>query len=165
MPCWPNWSFATACRREASYTFKHALVRDAGRDRLLKTYRQELQARIARALEESFLETTDTEPELLAQHCTEAGLAGEAVDYWWAGQQALARSAMAEAAGLSACFGPRRGHYTGPPPRRPPRGPFRPPKSRAGRRDIQLAPRALKGLKEWKFAYYAPKTIRVHLLG
>ena len=40
----------------------------------------------------------NTEPELLAQHCTEAGLIEQAVDYWQrAGQQALARSAMAEA--------------------------------------------------------------------
>jgi class 3 adenylate cyclase/predicted ATPase len=83
---------------EASYTFKHALVRDAAHESLLKTHRQELHARIVRALEECFPETVDTEPELLAQHCVEAGLAERAVNYWQqAGQQALARSAMAEA--------------------------------------------------------------------
>ena len=49
-------------------------------------------------LEERFPETVDAEPELLARHCTEAGLAEQAVDYWQrAGQQALARSAAAEA--------------------------------------------------------------------
>ena len=49
-------------------------------------------------LEERFPETVEAEPELLAQHCTEAGLVERAVDYWQrAGQQALARSAMAEA--------------------------------------------------------------------
>ena len=38
------------------------------------------------------------QPALLAQHCAEAGLAEKAVVYWLkAGQQALARSAMAEA--------------------------------------------------------------------
>ena len=38
------------------------------------------------------------EPELLALHCTEAGLPEQALSYWHrAGQQALARSAMAEA--------------------------------------------------------------------
>ena len=58
---------------EASYTFKHALVRDAAHESLLKTHRQELHARIVRALEECFPETADTEPELLAQHCVEAG--------------------------------------------------------------------------------------------
>ena len=83
---------------EASYTFKHALVRDAAHESLLKTYRQELHARIVQALEECFPETVDTQPELLAQHCVEAGRTERAVDYWQrAGQQALARSAMAEA--------------------------------------------------------------------
>ena len=83
---------------EASYSFKHALVRDAAHESLLKAYRQELHARIARALEEYFPETAQTEPELLARHCAEAGLAEQAADYWGqAGQQAFARSAMAEA--------------------------------------------------------------------
>jgi predicted ATPase len=83
---------------EASYAFKHALVRDAAHESLLKTQRQQLHACIARALEERFTETANTEPELLAQHCTEAGLIEQAVDYRQrAGQQALARSAMAEA--------------------------------------------------------------------
>ena len=51
---------------------------------------------IARVLEERFPETADAEPELLARHCAEAGLAEQAVDYWQrAGQRALARSAMA----------------------------------------------------------------------
>ena len=54
--------------------------------------------RIARALEERFPETWDMEPELLAQHYTEAGLTEQAVEDWHrAGQQALARSAVAEA--------------------------------------------------------------------
>src|SRR5215207_9042139 len=78
--------------------FKHALVRDAAHESLLKTHRQELHARIVQALEECFPETVDTEPELLAQHCVEAGLAEQAVDYWYrAGQRAVARSATAEA--------------------------------------------------------------------
>ena len=83
---------------EASYVFKHALVRDAAYQSLLKSRRQQLHARIAQVLEERFPETVETEPELLAQHCAEAGLAERAVDYWHkAGQRALARSAMAEA--------------------------------------------------------------------
>ena len=54
--------------------------------------------RIATVLEERFPETVEIEPELLAQHCTEAGLIEQAVEYWQrAGQQALARSATAEA--------------------------------------------------------------------
>ena len=90
--------FARGEPPEASYTFKHALVRDAAHESLLKTQRQELHARIVRVLEERFPETVDAEPELLARHCAEAGLAERAVDYWQrAGQRALARSAMAEA--------------------------------------------------------------------
>ena len=73
-------------------------MRDAAHESLLKAQRQQLHARIVRVLEERFPETVDAEPELLARHCTEAGLAEQAVDYWQrAGQQALARSAMAEA--------------------------------------------------------------------
>jgi predicted ATPase len=83
---------------EASYTFKHALVRDAAYQSLLKSKREQLHARIAQILEERFPETVETEPELLAHHCTEAGLTEQAVEYWQrAGQQALARSATAEA--------------------------------------------------------------------
>ncbi len=83
---------------EASYTFKHALVRDAAHESLLKAQRQQLHARIAHALEERFPETVDAEPELLARHYGEAGLTERAVDYWQrAGQQALVRSATAEA--------------------------------------------------------------------
>ena len=90
--------FARGEPPEAGYSFKHALVRDAAYESLLKTRRQQLHARIARVLEERFPETADAEPELLARHCTEAGLAEQAVDYWQrAGQQALARSATAEA--------------------------------------------------------------------
>jgi class 3 adenylate cyclase/predicted ATPase len=83
---------------EARYSFKHALVRDAAHESLLKAQRQQMHARIVRVLEEQFPQAVEEEPELLAQHCTEAGLAEQAVDYWRrAGQQALARSATAEA--------------------------------------------------------------------
>ena len=83
---------------EASYAFKHALVREAAHESLLKSRRQQLHARIARALEERWPETVKAEPELLAQHCAEAGLVEHAVEYRRrAGQQALARSATAEA--------------------------------------------------------------------
>jgi class 3 adenylate cyclase/predicted ATPase len=83
---------------EASYAFKHALVRDAAYGTLLKSRRQQLHARIVRVLEERFPTMAEAEPELLAQHCTEAGLAERAVGYWYrAGQRALGRSATAEA--------------------------------------------------------------------
>jgi class 3 adenylate cyclase/predicted ATPase len=82
---------------EARYTFKHALVQDAAYRSLLKSKRQQLHARIAEALE-AVPNTAETQPELLAHHLTEAGLARSAVDYWLkAGELAIHRSATAEA--------------------------------------------------------------------
>ena len=83
---------------QSSYIFKHALVQDAAYGTLLRSRRQRLHARIAATLEDRFPEIVLAQPALLAQHCAEAGLAEKAVGYWLkAGQQALARSAMAEA--------------------------------------------------------------------
>ena len=60
--------------------------------------RREWHERIARALEERFPELTANEPELLAHHFGEAGLAGPACDYRMrAGDRALSRSAYQEA--------------------------------------------------------------------
>jgi class 3 adenylate cyclase/predicted ATPase len=84
---------------EAVYTFKHALVRDATYDTLLRGPRQELHARIVFVLEERFPEDVEQQPEILAQHCALAGLSERAVGYWnRAGRKSLARSAMIEAA-------------------------------------------------------------------
>ena len=84
---------------DATYTFKHALVQDAAYGTLLRSRRQQLHARIAATLEDHFPEIVVTQPALLAQHCAEAGLAEKAVAYWLkAGRQAMARSAMTEAA-------------------------------------------------------------------
>jgi class 3 adenylate cyclase/tetratricopeptide (TPR) repeat protein len=83
---------------ETTYSFKHALVQDAAYGTLLKSRRQHLHARIAQALEEQFPEMVENEPELLAHHCAQAGLADRAAAYWHqAAQLALARSAAAEA--------------------------------------------------------------------
>jgi predicted ATPase len=82
----------------AEYTFKHALVQDAAYSTLLRTQRQQLHARIAATLEEQFPEIVTSQPALLAHHWADSGLVEKAVGYWlMAGQQALARSAMAEA--------------------------------------------------------------------
>jgi predicted ATPase/class 3 adenylate cyclase len=82
----------------ALYSFKHALVRDAAYESLLRSRRQALHATIARVLEERFPETARTAPELLAQHCAAAGLVEPAVAWWQkAAGRALARSADAEA--------------------------------------------------------------------
>jgi TOMM system kinase/cyclase fusion protein len=83
---------------QATYRFKHALIQDAAYQSLLKSTRQQHHQRIARVLESQFPETGETQPELLAQHYTEAGLTEQALGYWQrAGQRALARSANAEA--------------------------------------------------------------------
>jgi class 3 adenylate cyclase/predicted ATPase len=84
---------------DVTYSFKHALVQDAAYGTLLKSRRQHLHARIAKVLEEQFPETAQTQPELVAHHCTEAGLIEKAVGYWYqAGRQAMERSALVEAA-------------------------------------------------------------------
>ena len=82
----------------AIYTFKHTMVQDVAYQSFLKSRREQLHARIARVLEERFPETAATQPELLAQHYTSAGLHDQAVDYWHiAGQRASERSANLEA--------------------------------------------------------------------
>jgi predicted ATPase len=84
---------------EAVYSFKHALVQDAAYKSLLRTSRRQLHAQIAEALETHSPEIVESQPELLAQHYTEAGLVEKSVTYWGkAGQRSAARSAMAEAA-------------------------------------------------------------------
>src|SRR5262249_40277933 len=82
-----------------TYTFKHALVQDAAYGRLLKSRRQELHARIARALRDRFTHLIAAEPELLAHHHTEAGEIEPAVESWLAaGRRAIERSAQFGAA-------------------------------------------------------------------
>jgi class 3 adenylate cyclase/tetratricopeptide (TPR) repeat protein len=83
---------------EAVYSFKHALVRDAAYESLLKSRRHQLHGQIARALEERFADIVRRQPELVAYHFTEAGLVDHAIDYWLkAGNLALSRSANIEA--------------------------------------------------------------------
>ena len=65
---------------------------------LLRSTRQQYHQRIAQVLEALFPETAETQPELLAQHYTEAGLSAQAIPYWQrAGQQAFQHSANLEA--------------------------------------------------------------------
>ena len=84
---------------DASYLFKHALVQDAAYGTLLREPRRALHARIAEILESKFADVADNQPELLARHCTEAGLIEKAFGFWGkAGQRSLERSALVEAA-------------------------------------------------------------------
>jgi class 3 adenylate cyclase len=83
----------------ATYLFKHALVQDAAYGTLLRERRRALHARIAETLEGQFAEIAESQPELVARHCTEAGLIDKAAGLWGkAGQRSLARSALVEAA-------------------------------------------------------------------
>ena len=78
----------------ATYQFKHALVQDAAYGTLLREPRRALHARIAETMEREFTEIAESRPELLARHCTEAGLIEKAAAFWGkAGQRSLARSA------------------------------------------------------------------------
>jgi predicted ATPase/class 3 adenylate cyclase len=90
--------FARGEPPEASYSFKHALVRDAAYESLLKERRRQLHARVAEILEERFPATAAAEPELLARHYAGAGLAEPSVRHWRrAAELAIARSANVEA--------------------------------------------------------------------
>ena len=83
----------------ATYLFKHALVQDAAYGTLLRERRRVLHTRIAETLENQFPEILESQPELLARHCTEAGLIEKAAGLWGkAGQRSLERSALIEAA-------------------------------------------------------------------
>ena len=65
---------------------------------LLREPRRALHARIAETLEVQFPEIAENQPELLARHCTEAGLIEKAARLWGrAGQRSLEHSALVEA--------------------------------------------------------------------
>jgi class 3 adenylate cyclase/predicted ATPase len=82
----------------AAYLFKHALIQDAAYGTLLREPRRTLHARIAETIERQFAEIAESQPELLARHCTEAGLIDKAAGFWGkAGQRSLERSALVEA--------------------------------------------------------------------
>ncbi len=79
---------------EATYIFKHALVRDAAYESLLRSRRKAIHEKLLVVLEAQ----DDVAPELLAHHATEAGLMEKAIRYWrQAGNVALARPAYDEA--------------------------------------------------------------------
>ncbi len=84
----------------ATYTFKHALIQETAYQSLLKRTRQPLHARVARVLEERFPERVTAEPEVIARHYEQAGLAVEAISHYRrAGERATQRSANEEAIG------------------------------------------------------------------
>ena len=83
----------------ATYLFKHALVRDAAYGTLLREPRHALHASIAETLENQFAEIAQSQPELLAHHFTQAGMTEAAIEWWGtAGQRSMARYALVEGA-------------------------------------------------------------------
>lgn len=66
---------------EGRFQFKHALLRDAAYESLLIAERRRLHERCGRELESHFPEAVDGEPELLAHHFRQAGMASEAIYY------------------------------------------------------------------------------------
>ena len=84
---------------ESDYRFKHSLIQDAAYEHLLKSRRQVLHRRVAEVLRDNLAATASVEPELLAHHFSQAGLAEAAIEWWAkAGQRSLERSALGEAA-------------------------------------------------------------------
>jgi predicted ATPase/class 3 adenylate cyclase len=82
----------------AAYLFKHALVQGVAYESMLKSKRQQVHQKIAQVLAERFPEIAETQPELLAHHCAEAGLTEQAIRYWLrAGERAAQQSANPEA--------------------------------------------------------------------
>jgi class 3 adenylate cyclase/tetratricopeptide (TPR) repeat protein len=85
-------------RASPRYAFKHALVRDAAYESLLKSSRAEIHAKVATVLEKERPETVTGQPELLAYHYGMAGNAEFAALYWLSGgRRARSRSANLEA--------------------------------------------------------------------
>jgi class 3 adenylate cyclase/predicted ATPase len=110
---WPEGEMETALDRlvhagllfrqgalpHVTYLFKHALVQDAAYGMLLRDPRRALHDRIAETLTSQFAEISESQPELLARHYTEAGLIEKAAGLWGqAGQRSLECSALVEAA-------------------------------------------------------------------
>jgi class 3 adenylate cyclase/predicted ATPase len=82
----------------ATYLFKHALLQDAAYGTLLREPRRALHARVAETIESQFADVIESQPELLARHCAEAGFIEKAASWWGrAGQRSLERSALLEA--------------------------------------------------------------------
>ena len=65
----------------ATYMFKHALLRDAAYATIVRSKRQQLHGRIADVLMTEFSDTVETQPELMAYHLAQAGLTEKANAY------------------------------------------------------------------------------------
>ena len=68
-------------QRQATYLFKHALIRDSAYESMLQTSRQEVHKRVATTIEQAFLEIVETRPDLLAHHYAAAKQELQALKY------------------------------------------------------------------------------------
>ena len=67
---------------EATYQFKHALIRDAAYEALLRSRRKDLHRLVASTINERFSALKEAHPELLARHWTESGETETAITEW-----------------------------------------------------------------------------------
>jgi class 3 adenylate cyclase/tetratricopeptide (TPR) repeat protein len=82
----------------ATYLFKHALIRDVAYGALLRSRRKELHRLVARTIEQEFSAFKNAHPQVLARHWTEAGETESAIAEWSrAGKAARERNAFTEA--------------------------------------------------------------------
>jgi class 3 adenylate cyclase/predicted ATPase len=83
---------------DASYMFKHALLRDAAYQSLLHQAQRRIHRRVAETLVERMPQLAKDQPGLVAHHYTEAGVGERALPFLQrAAEEAAARSANAEA--------------------------------------------------------------------
>jgi class 3 adenylate cyclase/tetratricopeptide (TPR) repeat protein len=83
---------------DSTYQFKHALIRDAAYEALLKSRRKELHRTVAHTIDGQFPTLKETHPEVLADHYRHANYKSEAIKYFeLAGERAAIRGAMVEA--------------------------------------------------------------------
>jgi predicted ATPase len=83
---------------EATYKFKHALIRDAAYEALLKSRRKDLHRLVARTINDRFPAIKEAYPEVLARHWTEADETELALVEWIrTGERAVEQSAYLEA--------------------------------------------------------------------
>jgi tetratricopeptide (TPR) repeat protein len=83
---------------DATYQFKHALIRDAAYEALLKSRRRELHRQVAQTIDNEFPVLKEAHPEVLARHWIEAGETEPAIVEWSrAGKAAEERKASIEA--------------------------------------------------------------------
>jgi class 3 adenylate cyclase/tetratricopeptide (TPR) repeat protein len=84
---------------DSSYLFRHALIRDAAYDSMLRADRQALHSQIGQTLIARFPLQVEAEPEIVAYHLSRGKNEIEAVPYWEkAGQRAASGAAPSDAA-------------------------------------------------------------------